>query len=271
MDFVTGLPISTNWKGDSYDSILVIVDQLTKMVHYELVKIIINAPGFAEVIINIVARHHGLPNSIMTDRSFLFTSKLCSSLCYFLGIKKRLFTAFYLQTDGQTKRQNSTMEAYLRAFVNFKLNDWARLLLMAEFAYNNAKNASTGHTPFELNCGYHPRVSYEDYINPCSKSKSADELSAKLWELMTVCQENLHHAQEFQKQAHDKGVKLKSYALGDKVWLNSKYLKTKQNRKLETKFFGLFRVLNLVKKQVYQLELPRKWRIYDVFYISLLE
>ena len=37
MDFVTGLPISTNWRDDSYDSILVIVDQLTKMMHYEQV------------------------------------------------------------------------------------------------------------------------------------------------------------------------------------------------------------------------------------------
>ena len=44
------------------------------------------------------------------------------------------------------------MEAYLQAFVNFEQNNWARLLTMAEFAYNNAKNASTGYTPFELNC-----------------------------------------------------------------------------------------------------------------------
>ena len=48
------------------------------------------------------------------------------------------------------------MEAYLQTFVNFEQNDWARFLPMAEFAYNNAKNASTGHTPFELNCGFHP-------------------------------------------------------------------------------------------------------------------
>lgn len=45
MDFVTGLPISTDWKSDSYDSFLVIVDRLTKMVHYEPVKVTINAPG----------------------------------------------------------------------------------------------------------------------------------------------------------------------------------------------------------------------------------
>ena len=52
MDFVTVLSISTDWKGDSYDSILVIVDRLTKMVHYKLVKVTINAPGLAEVIID---------------------------------------------------------------------------------------------------------------------------------------------------------------------------------------------------------------------------
>ena len=56
MDFVTGLPISTDWKRDSYDSILVIVDRLIKIVYHELVKIPINAPGLAEVIIDVVVR-----------------------------------------------------------------------------------------------------------------------------------------------------------------------------------------------------------------------
>ena len=54
MDFVTALPILTDWKGDSYNSILVIVDQLTKMVYYEPVKVTIDAPGLAEVIIDMV-------------------------------------------------------------------------------------------------------------------------------------------------------------------------------------------------------------------------
>ena len=110
---------------------------------------------------------------------------------------------------------------------------------MAEFAYNNAKNASTGYTPFELNCGYHPRVSYED-LDPRSKSRTAKELSSKLQKLMTVCQQNLHHAQELQKRTHNKSVKPQSYAPGEKDWLSSKYLKTKWNCKLEAKFLGLF-------------------------------
>ncbi len=131
MDFVTGLPISADWKGDSYELILVIVDRLTKIVHYVPVKITIDAPGLAEVIIDVVVRHHGVPESIVTDRGSLFTSKFWSSLYYFLGTKMKLSTTFHPQADGQTKRQNSTMEAYLRAFVNWEQDDWARLLPMA--------------------------------------------------------------------------------------------------------------------------------------------
>ena len=54
MDFITELPISTDWNGESYNSILVIIDRLTKMVHYEPVKITIDALGLAGVSLNMV-------------------------------------------------------------------------------------------------------------------------------------------------------------------------------------------------------------------------
>ena len=120
MDFITGLPISTDWKGDSYNSLLVIVNGLTKMVYYEPVQVTIDMPGLAKVILDDVVWHYSLSNLIVSDRGSVFTSKFWSSLCYFLGIKRQLFTAFHPQTDGQTERQNSMMEAYLRAFVNFE-------------------------------------------------------------------------------------------------------------------------------------------------------
>ena len=142
--------------------------------------------------------------------------------------------------------------------MNFEQNDWARLLPMAKFACNNAKNSSTGHTAFELNCGYHPCVFFKEDTDPCSQSKLADELSAELQDLMTVCRENLHHAQKLQKQAHNKGMKPKGYASGDKVWLNSKYIKIKRNQKLEAKFFGPFQVLHPVEKQTYKLKLSKQ-------------
>ena len=67
---------------------------------------------------------------------------------------------------------------------------------MAEFAYNNAKNVSTGHMPFELNCGYHPHMFFKKEINLCFKSKSVEKLLSELQKLILVCYENLYHAQE---------------------------------------------------------------------------
>ena len=68
---------------------------------------------------------------------------------------------------------------------------------MAEFTYNNAKNVNTDYTPFELNCGYHPCISYKEDLDPRSKSKIAKKLSSKLQNLIAVCQQNLYYAQEF--------------------------------------------------------------------------
>ena len=199
MDFVMGLPQSADWRGNGYDQILVIVNWLMKMIYYELVQTTITALALAKVILNIVVRHHGLPDSIVSDRGSVFMSKFWSSLCYFLSIKRKLSTAFHPKTDGQTEWQNSTMEAYLRAFVNYKQNNWARLLPMVEFAYNNAKHASTQYTSFELNCEYYPCVSYKEDVDHRSRLKAADELTEELRNLIAACKENLQHAQELEK------------------------------------------------------------------------
>ena len=91
------------------------------------------------------------------------------------------------------------MEAYLQAFVNFKQNNWAQLLSIAEFAYNNTKNASTSYMPFELNCRYHSWVSYKKNLDSRLKSKTAKNLFSKLQNLMAIYQQNLYHAQKLQK------------------------------------------------------------------------
>ena len=60
-------------------------------------------------------------------------------------------------------------------------------------------------------------MSYKEDVNPRFQSKLADKVSAKLKELIIICQENLYHAQELQKRAYDKGVKPRSYAPGKKL------------------------------------------------------
>ena len=129
---------------------------------------------------------------------------------------------------------------------------------MTELTYNNAKNVSIGYTSFKLNYGYHLRLLYKEEVNSHSKSKSIDELSAELRELMIICQKNLCYAQKFQKQARNKGVKPQSYASNNKILLNNKYIKIKHNCSLEVKFFRPFQMPHPVGKQAYKLEFLKK-------------
>ncbi len=156
------------------------------MVYYELIKVTINAPGQVKVIINVVVRLHRVLKSIVMDWDLLFISKFKSSLYYFLDIKRKLSTAFQPHKAGQIEKQNSMVEAYLKAFVNWEQDNWAILLAMAEFAYNNAKNTSTGHTLFKLNCGYHSKVFFKKDIDPHVRSRSTNKLANELRELMEV-------------------------------------------------------------------------------------
>ena len=48
---------------------------------------------------------------------------------------------------------------------------------MAKFAYNNAKNASTGHTLFELNYKFHLQVLFKENVNPDLRVCFANKLA----------------------------------------------------------------------------------------------
>ncbi len=82
----------------------------------------------------LILRGAKAPSSIVSDRGPHFTSNFRSVLCYHIKIKQRLSTAYHPQMDGQTERQNQTLEQYLRAYVNYHQSDWSRWLVFAEFA-----------------------------------------------------------------------------------------------------------------------------------------
>jgi len=104
-------------------------------------------------------KHHGLPTDIATDWNSRFTSKTWKEFLRLSGIWPRMSTAFHVKTDGQTKRLNQTIEAYLRAFVGHEQDNWIGLLPIAEFVYNNSVTTGNGMSPFYANYGFHPVAS----------------------------------------------------------------------------------------------------------------
>jgi len=114
MDFITDLPLS-----DDCDQLWVVIDRFTKMAHFVPLKKEGKTTGdLVKIFAREIWRHHGLPTDIVSDRDSRFTSGVWKEFLQLLGIRPRMSTAFHPQTDGQTKRLNQTIEAYLRSFVN---------------------------------------------------------------------------------------------------------------------------------------------------------
>jgi len=100
-DFITKLLLA-----QGYDLMLVVVDRLTKMVHFIPTTKKTSAEGLARLFKDNVWKLHGLPESIISDRGPQFVAGLIWELNEMLGIKSKLSMAFHPQTDEQTERIN---------------------------------------------------------------------------------------------------------------------------------------------------------------------
>jgi transposase InsO family protein len=145
MDFITGLP--TILKGN--DSIWVIVDHLTKLAHFLLVKNAFRLPQYAEKYIAEIVRLHGIPKTIVSDRRSQFIAHFLEHLHKGLGTSLVRSKAYHSQTDGQTERVNVVLEDMHRACVLSSRGSWDSWLPLAESAYNNSYQESIKMAPFE--------------------------------------------------------------------------------------------------------------------------
>ena len=116
----------------------------------------ISLEGIAKIYRNKIWKLHRVPRIILSNRGPQFMSKFIEEFTKVLGTKRKLSTAYHLQTDGQTERINQEIGMFLRHYMNYQQDDWTDWLATAEFSYNDKKHVATGKTPFELNFGRHP-------------------------------------------------------------------------------------------------------------------
>jgi len=267
MDFITELPIS-----EGCDQLWVIVDRFTKMAHFIPLREK-TAADLARIFAREVWRFHGVPTDIVSDRDSRFTSEVWQEFQKILGICPRMSTAFHPQTDGQTERLNQTIEAYLRTFVGKEQDDWTQLLPMAEFAYNNSVTTGNGISPFFATYGFHPRTmdppnEKDEPINPASMA-----YAHWMTKVHVEARKGLEAAQERMRRYTDPGRKTPpAYQVGDLVMLSGRNIKTRRpSKKMDHKNHGPFQVEKIISPLAVRLTLPRKWKIHNVFHVSLLE
>ena len=170
MDFIEQLPSS-----NGFTSILVVVDRLLKQGIFILTYDTITSPELAKLFVAHVFSKHRVPSHVTSDRGLEFVSHFFRSLRKALGMTLHFTSGYHPEGDGQTERTNQTLEQYLRIYCNYQQDNWAELLPLTEFSFNNSPSATTGVSPFFANKGYHPDLTVNSEIG-----LSLDHLSTRI-------------------------------------------------------------------------------------------
>ena len=264
INFMTDLPLSE----DGYDSIMVTVDHgLSKGIILSLCnKKGLTSEKMAEIFINDVFSHFGLPDKLMTDRGTQFDAEFFKELCRSLQIKPSMTTAFHPQASGGTERVNREIQLYLSIFCINNPTSWSKALKKAEFVYNNRPHADRTQTPFELMYGEAPIAFPQAFGH--SEHKNAEDRIKQLnqWRKDAIIAHE--HARERMK-GRIKG-NFNKFTQGQKVWLDGHNLRLPYNKKITTKREGPFQIIEVLPPVNYRLKLPEGWKQHDVFHAGLL-
>lgn len=252
------------------------VDKLSKYAHFIGLQHPFTVSTVTAAFMDNIHKLHGLPESIVTDRDRIFTSRFWLEIAALTGIKLRMSSSHHPQTDDQSERVNQCLEAYLRCFSHACPTKWAQWLSLAEYWYNTSgHSALKGKSPFEVLYGH----------QPCHFGLSADDtctvpdLDAWLQDralMLRLLQQHLERVRARMKHQADKKRSDRVFQVGDFVYLKLQpYIQSsvapRAHHKLLFKFYGPFKVLERVGASAYRLQLPEHSRIHPVLHVSQLK
>ena len=252
VDFITELPES-----NGKDAIMVVVDSITKWSHFISIVTTLTAARTAQLYLQHVWKHHGLPRRVVSDRGPQFVAEFMKELYQLLGIKLAATTAYHPQGNGQTERINQELEQFLCLFINQRQDDWDDLLPYAEFQYNNHIHSVTQNVPFLLDTGWIPRMGFEPDQHQ-SKVESVNEFKIRMEAALEEAKAALVKSKDDMAKYYDqRRTPAPEYQPGDRVFLDASDIHTmRPSQKLSHQRLGPFLVVKKVGNGAYRLRLP---------------
>ncbi|KAL6350705.1 hypothetical protein AAG906_028162 [Vitis piasezkii] len=267
LDFIEGLPTS-----HGKDTILVVVDRLSKFAHFIPLTHPFTAKVVAENFIEGVVKLHGMPRSIISDRDPIFISKFWQEFFKLSGSKLMLSSAYHPQTDGQTEVVNRCVEQYLRCFVHQWPRKWSTYLAWAEYWYNTTYHASTKMTPYQALYGRLPPLipAYPEGLSPVHE---VDQMLLHRDELLHQLKTNLEISMNRMKQQADSKRRDIQFAVGDQVLLKlHPYRQERSSNELIKIIQPLLWTLSYFgENRSEHTAIATYTRIHPVFHVSLLK
>jgi hypothetical protein len=157
--------------------------------------------------------------------------------------------AYHPQTDGTTERVNQEIEAYLAIYCHSHPETWKKSLATLEFTHNNQRHADRPKTSFEIIQGESPKALPLTYEN--TKFPSIDD---KVKQMMADRDEALAaHELARTRMAERRRNMFIPFTVGQKVWLDTRNMKTNYHKKMTLKREGPFEIEEVLGPVTYQL------------------
>lgn len=170
----------------------------------------------------------GPPARIHSDRGRNFESLLIQQLCQMYGIQKSRTTPYHPQGNAQCERFNRTLHDLLRTLPETEKRRWPHHLSQLTFAYNVTPHQTTGHTPYYLMFGHHPRLPVDFLLGTreaVPDTNSLEEWVEKHQQSVRMTHEHVRQRSEElalrRNQSHNEQVNDAGFQEGDLIYLRN--------------------------------------------------
>ncbi|GFX10731.1 transposon Tf2-9 polyprotein [Trichonephila clavipes] len=232
----------------------------------------------AKFLLEEIVLRHGAPRIIITDRGAVFRSRLVSSLVDLCNIDHRFTTAYHPQTNGLTERFNKTLADMLSMYVDVEQKNWDEILPFVTFAYNTAKQETTGFTQFYLLHGREAETTLDTMLPFCPNDfddNNITKIAARAEESRQLARVHTLRAQDKDRRRYDSKHQMVSYAPGDLVWIYTPVRKVGLSEKLLRRYFEPYQVLRRLSAVTYAVQdfdpASRKRKLREVVHVLCMK
>lgn len=255
---------------NGYDALFVVIDRLGKKAISVPCHKTCTARDLAQIYLTHVYRHHGTPESIVSDRGPQFISDFWNEFCRILGIKVKLSTADKASTDGQTEIMNQYIDQRLRPYLDYYQDNWSQMMPMMDHAQLTLVQESIGMSPFKLLHGYEARTSF-DWNTPAPHTptetlnrEAAIEIVKDMDKAREIAKSHMQQAQARQAIQANKSRRSVDFTKGDYAYLHLKSWETERpSKKLDDQRGGPYLITD-TPGHSFKLQLPDNAKIHDV-------
>lgn len=198
-------------------------------------------------IVNALLQHwiyiHGTPSYLLSDQGSNVDGQTMRDICNELGTEKRRSSAYHSQGNGFAERNIRSVKDMLRALLlhqKLRQEKWRKVLQSLVFALNTSFSSAIKCVPFNVVFGRTAVLpqdivfqnSLHDHFEPISANQHEHSVSKLLQSTFDHVIDALKLNQKTMQAHYNRNLRVVDYQVGQKVWLQTKYYRTGENRKL---------------------------------------